>query len=122
MNYIKTIVWMRAIEVERFQRSEQLRASKLDAYLPFLRQTLEEHPRLRATRLLRMLTERGYTGSAVQLRRVVARLRPRPQEAFLRLQTASRHSASPHSAKLLVTRETDKARFLWANRPACSCG
>lgn len=75
----------RAIEVERFQRAEQLRASKLDAYLPFLRQTLEEHPRLRATRLFRMLTERGYTGSAVQLRRVVARLRPRPQEAFLRL-------------------------------------
>jgi transposase len=75
----------RAIEVERFQRAEQLRASKLDTYLPFLRQTLEEHPRLRATRLFRMLTERGYTGSVVQLRRVVARLRPRPQEAFLRL-------------------------------------
>ncbi len=75
----------RAIEVERFHRAEQLRASKLDPYLPFLRQALEEHPRLRATRLYRMLTERGYTGSAVQLRRVVARLRPRPQEAFLRL-------------------------------------
>jgi len=75
----------RAIEVERFHRAEQLRASKADPYLPFLRQTLEEHPRLCATRLYRMLTERGYTGSAVQLRRVVARLRPRPQEAFLRL-------------------------------------
>ena len=75
----------RAIEVERFHRAKQLRASKLDPYLPFLRQALEEHPRLRATRLYRMLTERGYTGSAVQLRRVVARLRPRPQEAFLRL-------------------------------------
>jgi transposase len=75
----------RAIEVERFHRAEQLRASKADPYLPFLRQTLEEHPRLCATRLYRMLTERGYTGSAVQLRRVVARLRPRPQEVFLRL-------------------------------------
>src|SRR5580704_8481313 len=70
----------RAIEVERFHRAEQLRSSKADPYLPFLRQTLEEHPRLCATRLYRMLIERGYTGSAVQLRRVVARLRPRPQE------------------------------------------
>ena len=29
--------------------------------------------------------DRGYTGSVEQLRRVVARLRPQPQEAFLRL-------------------------------------
>jgi transposase len=33
-----------------------------------------------------MLRDRGYRGSIQQLRRVVARLRPRPQEAFLRLQ------------------------------------
>jgi transposase len=52
----------------------------------FLRQTLELHPRLRATRLHQMLRDRGYGGSVEQLRRVVARLRPHPQEAFLRLQ------------------------------------
>jgi transposase len=63
-----------------------LRASKLDPYLPFLRQTLEVHPGLRATRLEQMLRDRGYAGSSRQLRRVVARLRPRSPEAFLRLQ------------------------------------
>lgn len=75
----------RAIEVERFHRAEQLRSSKLDPYLGLVRQTLEVHPRLRATRLYQMLRDRGYQGSVVQLRRVVARLRPQPQEAFLRL-------------------------------------
>src|SRR5580700_5632378 len=74
----------RAIEVERFHRAEQLRATMLDPYLPFVRQTLEAHPRLCATRLHPMLHDRGYAGSVEQLRRVVAR--PRPQEAFLRLQ------------------------------------
>lgn len=77
----------RAIEVESFHRAEQLRPSILDPYLEFVRQTLQQHPRLRATRLYQMIRDRGYTGSVEQLRRVVARLRPQPQEAFLRLQT-----------------------------------
>ena len=76
----------RAIELERFHRTEQLRPYLLDPYPPFVRQTLEQHPRLRATRLYQMLADRGYTGSVEQLRRVVARLRPQPREAFLRLQ------------------------------------
>ena len=75
-----------AIEVNRVQRAEQLRASILDPYLQFLRETLEAHPQLCATRLYRMIMDRGYTGSIVQLRRVVSRLRPRKQEAFLRTQ------------------------------------
>jgi len=49
----------RAIEVERFHRAERLRATMLDAYLPLVRQTLEAHPRLRATRLYQMLDDRG---------------------------------------------------------------
>jgi transposase len=76
----------RAIEVEKFQNATPLRASLLDPYLPFLRETLEAHPRLRVTRLHRMLADRGYTGSIRQLRRSVVPLRPRPQEAFLRTQ------------------------------------
>jgi transposase len=76
----------RAIEVERFQHAEPLRPSIVDPYLPFLRETLEQHPRLRATRLYRMIRDRGYAGSVEQLRRVVARLRPQPREAVLRLQ------------------------------------
>ena len=65
----------RAIEVERFQHAEPLRPSIVDPYLPFVRQVLEQHPRLRATRLYQMIRDRGYAGSVEQLRRVVARLR-----------------------------------------------
>jgi transposase len=52
------------------------RASILDPYLPFLRDTLAQYPRLRATRLHEMVRPRGYTGSVVQLRRIVRTLRP----------------------------------------------
>jgi transposase len=72
--------------VERFHRTEQLRSSKLDPYVGFVRQTLEAHPGLCATRLEQMLRDRGYRGSVRNLRRVVARLRPQQHEAFLRLQ------------------------------------
>ena len=52
------------------------RPSALDPFLPFIRDTLTQYPRLRATRLHEMLRQRGYPGSAVQVRRVVRRLRP----------------------------------------------
>jgi transposase len=76
-----------ALEVERFRRGPAPRAALTDPYLDFIRRTLEQHPRLRATRLYEMLRDRGYRGSVVQLRRVVAALRPPRQEAFLRLST-----------------------------------
>ena len=76
-----------AIEVARFHPAPALRASLVDPYLEFVRQTLEQHPRLRATRLYQMIHARGYRGSVVQLRRAVARLRRPVREAFLRLQT-----------------------------------
>jgi transposase len=76
-----------AIEVERLQsRTARVHPSKLDPYLPFVRETLERYPRLRATRLYEMVRGRGYTGSVVQLRRVVVKIRPTPPEAaYLRL-------------------------------------
>ena len=76
----------RAIEAEKFQNTVPVRASLLEPYLPFVHETLEAHPRLRITRLHRMLTDRGYRGSIRQLRRSVASVRPHPQEAFLRTQ------------------------------------
>ena len=50
--------------------------TQLDVYLPFVRDTLVQYPRLRATRLFEMIRARGYAGSVVQLRRVVRTLRP----------------------------------------------
>ncbi len=76
-----------ALESHRFRNRSRERDRLLDPYLDFLRQTLQQYPRLRATRLYAMLTPRGYTGSVSQLRRVVADLRPPRGEAFLRLQT-----------------------------------
>jgi len=85
----------RAIEVERFRAgSAHPRATKLDPFLPFVRETLERYPRLRSTRLHEMLRGRGYTGSGVQLRRLVRRLRPsRPTEAYLRLRVMAAEQA-----------------------------
>ncbi len=69
-------------------RGGRCRATALDPYLPFVRDTLAQYPRLRATRLHEMLRHRGYPGSAVQVRRAVQRLRPAPpSQAYLRLAT-----------------------------------
>ncbi|MEN8161154.1 MAG: IS21 family transposase [Myxococcota bacterium] len=77
-----------ALETARFNARTLVRPSQLDPYLPFLRATLEQYPKLRATRLHEMIVARGYPGSVVQTRRVVRRLRPRPPaEAYLRLTT-----------------------------------
>src|ERR1035437_1736402 len=74
-----------AIESERFKSMQPLRASIVDPYIEFIRDTLERHPRLRATRIYAMVRDRGYTGSVVQLRRAVGRLRPQIREPFLQL-------------------------------------
>jgi transposase len=76
-----------AIEAERFRSTQPLRPSVVDPYAEFIRQILDQYPRLRATRIYQMVRDRGYTGSVVQLRRVVSRLRPSIHEPFLRLQS-----------------------------------
>lgn len=55
-------------------------------YTDFINETLAKYPRLRSTRLLDMLKERGFRGSERTLRRFVMMVRPAPKrEAFLRL-------------------------------------
>jgi len=78
-----------AIERDRFVRpGAQSRPSMLDSYKAFIIATLEQYPRLRATRLYWMLRDRGFPGSAVQLRRYVRTVRPPPPaEVYLRLET-----------------------------------
>jgi transposase len=61
---------------------------KLDPYRELIRETLEQYPRLRSTRLLEMLRGRGYDGSIGTLCRYVRRIRPQPRhEAFFKLVT-----------------------------------
>src|SRR2546426_810896 len=79
----------RAVESERFIRpGTQVRPSALDPFKVFITATLEQYPRLRATRLWAMVRERGYPGSAIQVSRYVRTVRPAARaEAFLRLDT-----------------------------------
>jgi transposase len=78
-----------AIEPKRFVNvAHRPSASMLDPYKDFVRATLDQYPRLRATRLLEMICQRGYTGSVWPLRRYVRRIRPvSKHEAFFRLST-----------------------------------
>src|SRR6266404_2001361 len=74
-----------ALQTDSFHREQALRPCITDPYVEFVREALKNYPQLRATRIFQMVRDRGYTGSIVQLRRVVARLRPVRREAFLRL-------------------------------------
>ena len=70
------------------------RATKLDPYLPVIRDTLAQYPRLRATRLFEMVKARGYPGSVVQLRRAVRLIRPAATTtAYRRLTTLAAEEA-----------------------------
>ena len=74
------------------------RASALDPYLPLIRDTLVQYPRLRATRLFEMVRARGYAGSVVQLRRTVRTIRP---------------AASPTVYRRLTTLMGEEAQVDW---------
>lgn len=63
------------------------RPSALEPYSGFLKETLQQYPTLKATRLWDMVKERGYGGSVRTVRDYVQALRPKgPREAFLRLE------------------------------------
>jgi transposase len=64
------------------------RASRLDPFMPLIREVLAAYPNLRATRIYTMLQERGYQGGADHVRHVISTMRPRrAAEAFQRLRT-----------------------------------
>lgn len=64
------------------------RPSRIDPYLPFIRQTLDKFPTLTASRLYVMVKERGYAGGLDHFRFLISLHRPRPAaEAYLRLVT-----------------------------------
>jgi transposase len=91
-----------------------LRPSIADPFVPFIVETLEKYPRLRASRLYEMVRERGYPGRPDHFRSVVARHRPRlPAEAYLRLRTLPGEQAQvdwAHFGKITVGRAE---RVLW---------
>ena len=86
------------------------RPSMADPFVPFIVETLEKYPTLRATRLYDMVRGRGYPGRPDHFRSVVARYRPKPTpEAYLRLRTLPGQQAQVdwgHFGKV----EVDRAR------------
>ncbi|MGB8481634.1 MAG: IS21 family transposase [Acidobacteriaceae bacterium] len=64
------------------------RPSRIEPYLPFIRQTLAKFPSLTSSRLYVMVKERGYAGGPDHFRHLISHHRPRPvAEAYLRLVT-----------------------------------
>ena len=71
-------------QTQRFTKSHRFIATEP----AFLLETLTKFPTLTSARLLGILGERGYVGSASHLRHLVAGMRPRPAaEAYPRLRT-----------------------------------
>lgn len=79
----------RALETPRFtSRVTPKRSTMLDPYKAFILQQLEQHSRLRSSRLYEMVRARGYAGSQVTVRRYVRTVRPAgASEAYLALET-----------------------------------
>lgn len=78
----------RVLAGEGVPRIRGERLSIVDPYLPFIEETLKQHPRLRASRLYDMCVARGYPGGPDHFRYLINRLRPKPTaEAYLRLAT-----------------------------------
>ena len=80
----------------------------VEPFVPFIQETLARYPTLRASRLYRMVRERGYPGAPDHFRAIVARYRPREAaEAYLRLRTLPAEQGQidwAHFGKLLVGR------------------
>jgi transposase len=82
------------------------RASIVDKYIPFIKETFEKYPKLNSTRLYHMVKERGYPGAVDHFRHLVAKYKPEPKrEAYLRLSTLSGEQAQVdwgHFGKLKI--------------------
>ena len=64
------------------------RASKLDDFVPFIRETLEKYPTMCASTAHQMARERGLRCSGAHFRALVKQIRPKKKpEAYLRLRT-----------------------------------
>jgi len=79
----------RVLEHNGIPRAERVTGpSIIDPHLPLILETLEQFPKLTASRLYTMACERGFEGGESHFRSRIAELRPRPTpEAYLRLKT-----------------------------------
>lgn len=107
----------RALLREGLDRSPPRRASMIDPYVPWIRQTLERYPKLPASTLYEMARRRGYPGVESHFRSLIASLglRPRqPAEAFLDLRTLPGEQAQVDWAHFGTRHVEGGTRTLWA--------
>jgi len=87
-----------------------------DPYLDYLRERLAAYPGLTATRLLRELGERGFTGGYTAVKRAVHGLRPQQPQVFeVRFETPPGEQAQVDLARFEVTFADDPGskRIVW---------
>jgi hypothetical protein len=105
-------------------RAHVVRPAQIDAYLPFIHETLKKFPTLTASRLYGMAKERGYGGGPDHFRHLIARYRPRPQaEAYLRLRTLRGEQAQVDWATFgsLAIGRTQSRLSTCLGLPMCMC-
>ena len=73
----------KAIEQHQFGGQSKTKSRKIDPYVPFILETLEDFPKITATRLFQMIKSRGYPGGVRQIRRFIRKNRPRHKKAYL---------------------------------------
>jgi len=104
----------RVLKLVKPRPSRPPRAQLLEPYVPFIAETLEHYPRLRATRIYDMVKSRGYTGSVRTLRRHVREVRPTPKrEAFVRIETLAGEQAQVDWAYVGKIPVLSHERALW---------
>jgi transposase len=102
--------WIRSGDLERDVDAEAIRyrprpprPSKLDPYVPLLRERLAEYPDLTAVRLFAEIRAAGYHGGLSQLKVWVQRLRPPPPVAeIVRFETPPGHQAQVDFARFVL--------------------
>lgn len=90
------------------------KSSKLDAYKSYIQNRLKEFARITATRLLEEIRRMGYHGGITILKEYLATLRPRAQEAYLRIETQPGEQAQVDWANCGVIRIGTAVRKLSA--------
>ncbi len=107
----------RALERNGLYREPELRKSMLDPFVPFLRETLRQYPKLPASTLYEMARRRGYPGCPDHFRHRLAALGLRPKktsEAFLELRTLPAEQAQVDWAYFGQRQVEGGVRKLWA--------
>ena len=92
------------------------RPQLLDPYRSYLRERVEEYPRIRGTRLLREIRQLGYPGCYSQLTAYLREVRPAPDRGFEhRFETAPGEQAQVDFAqfKTEFTEEPSRIRVVW---------